>query len=139
MGGELQEIVDWEVNPRQRWDVVVVERQLRGGGGHLGATGDEVLHVTRLEVRRRNHRDCAGLIALGLGGERRGVGEAVSTDMNNNLHTAGLRHGRPAVTEGEAFGELQGNAFTGRTADEDAIDFPGEQVLGLSFDHREVQ
>ena len=66
------------------------------------------------------------MIALGLGGERRGVGEAVSTDVDDHLDAAGLGHGGPAVTEGEAFGELQGNAFTGRTADEDAIDLAGE-------------
>ena len=139
LGGELEEIVDREVDPRQRWDIVVVERQRWRGGGHLSAASDEVFDVTRLEVGRRNHRDGAGLIALRLGGERRGISEAVGADMNDDVDAARPGHGRPAVAEGEALGELKGDAFAGRAADEDAVDLAGKQVFGLAFDHREVQ
>ena len=57
----------------------IVARNVRAGGVELDLVVRRGRIIVFVEVKAR-----------------RSVGEAVSTDMNNNLHAAGLRHGGPA-------------------------------------------
>ena len=124
--GRPQEVVDREARDAgHRRDVVIIERQAGRRGRDLGAAGDEVIERPWLEIRRRDHRHRAGLVALRLGGEFRGVGEALRADMDDDLDAGRPRDRGPAVAEREPFGQGERGAFAGRAADEHAVNLPG--------------